>query len=73
MEKHVLAIIRSLKKFKHLIFNNKVHLMVSHPSVKELLLSRDLNEKRAGWITKVMQYDIDIKITKLVRGKGMCE
>ena len=27
----------------------------------------------AGWITKVMEYDVDIKITKLVRGKGLCE
>lgn len=47
--------------------------MVTHPSVKEFFLSKDLNEKRAGWITKVMEYDIDIQITKLVRGRGLCE
>ena len=28
---------------------------------------------RAEWITKVMEYDNDIKITKLVRGNGLCE
>jgi hypothetical protein len=73
VEKHAFAVIKSLKKFRHLLSNNKVHLMVSHPSVKEFFLSRDVNEKRAGWITKVMEYDVDIKITKLVRGKGLCE
>lgn len=47
--------------------------MVSRPSVKELFLSIDLNEKHVGWITKVMEYDVDIKIIKLIRGKGICE
>ncbi|KAH9321415.1 hypothetical protein KI387_016054, partial [Taxus chinensis] len=50
-----------------------VQLLVSHAGVKDFLLNKDLNEKRAGWITRVMEYDIDIKITKLVRGKGLCE
>lgn len=48
VEKHVLAFIKSLKKFIPLISNIKVHLMVAHSSVKEFLLSKDLNEKRAG-------------------------
>ncbi|KAH9313847.1 hypothetical protein KI387_022474, partial [Taxus chinensis] len=73
IEKHVLTVIRSLKKFKHLVSNNKVQLLVSHVGVKDFLLNKDLNEKRAGWITHVMEYDIDIKFTKLVRGKGLRE
>ena len=70
VEKHVLAVIRSLKKFKHMLSNNKIVLMVAHPSVKEFLLSKDLSDKRAGWVTKVMEYDVKIKVTKLIRGKG---
>ena len=73
VEKQVLSVIKSLKKFRHLLTYNKVILRVTHPSVKEFLLSKDLNEKRAGWITRVMEYDVDIQITKLVRGKGLCE
>ncbi|KAH9308651.1 hypothetical protein KI387_036562, partial [Taxus chinensis] len=65
--------IRSLKKFKHLVSNNKVQLLVSHAGVKDFLLNKDLNEKRVGWITRVMEYDVEIKITKMVRGKGLCE
>ena len=41
--------------------------------MKDFLLNKDLNTKRAGWITKAMEYDIEIKVTKLVRGKGSCE
>ncbi|KAH9326344.1 hypothetical protein KI387_006522 [Taxus chinensis] len=73
IEKQVLAVIRGLKKFKHLVSNNKIQLLVSHAGVKEFLLSKDLNEKHARWITRVMEYDIEIKVTKLVHGKGLCE
>ncbi len=44
-----------------------------HASVKYFLLSKDISEKRAGWITGVMEYDVDIQITKLVRGRGLCK
>ena len=47
--------------------------MVVHPFVKDFLLNKDLNTKRASRITKAMEYDIEIKVTKLVRGKGLCE
>ncbi|KAH9309845.1 hypothetical protein KI387_037756, partial [Taxus chinensis] len=73
IEKQVFAVIRALKKFKHMLSNNKIHLMVSHPGVKEFLLNKEMNEKHAGWITKVMEYDVHIKVTKLVRGKGLCQ
>lgn len=65
--------IKRLKKFKPLISNNKIHLLVAHPSVKDFLLSKYLNVKRAGWIKKIMEFDVDIKITKLFTGRGLCE
>lgn len=33
-EKHVLSIVKSLKKFRHLLTHNKMILRVAHPSVK---------------------------------------
>ena len=53
--------------------HNKIHLLVPHMSVRDFLLSKDINEKRDGWITKVMEYDVDIQITKLVRARGLCK
>ena len=71
VEKKSLAIIKALKKFRHLLSHNKIHLLVPHANAKDFLLRKDINEKRAGWITKVMEYDVDIQITNLVRGKGL--
>ena len=45
IEKHVLSVIKSLQKFRHFLTHNKVILCVTHPSAKEFLLSKDLNEK----------------------------
>ena len=53
--------------------HNKIYLLVPHESVKDFLLRKDISEKREGWITKVMEYDVDIQVTKLVRGKGLCK
>lgn len=73
VEKKTLMVIRVLKNFRNLISHNKIHLLVPHASVKDFLLRKDINEKREGWITKVMEYDVDIQVTKLVRGKGLCK
>lgn len=40
VEKHVLAVIRSLKKFKPLIQTNKVHFLVAHPSIKDFFVEQ---------------------------------
>ena len=60
VEKQALAVIRALKKFKHLLSHSKTHLLVPHASVKDFLLRKDISEKRARWITKVMEYDLNI-------------
>lgn len=62
IENHVLVVSRSLKNFKHLVSNNKIQFLVSHVGVKDFLLNKDLNKKCAGWITCIMEYDIEIKV-----------
>jgi hypothetical protein len=47
--------------------------MIPHFSIKYFLWSIYINGKIFGWVTRVMDYDIDIKITKIVRVKGLCE
>ena len=42
VEKHAFGVIKSLKKFRHLLSKNKVQLIVSHQSVKDLFLNKDL-------------------------------
>jgi len=32
-----------------------------------------LDEGKVGWITKLMEYDVEIKPTRLIRGRALCE
>lgn len=73
VENNVLVVVRNLKKFRYMLSTKKINFLVAHPSVKEFLLNKDINDKRFGWIKKVMEYDVEIRVTKLIRGKGLCE
>jgi len=40
--------------------------------VRNLLIQRDVGEKRANWVTTLQEYDIEIRPTKIVEGQGFC-
>ncbi|XP_059075179.1 uncharacterized protein LOC131875162 [Cryptomeria japonica] len=73
VEKQALAIVKFLKKFRHFIAYNKTTMYVTHPSVGEYIMEGDIIEKRENWITKILEYDIDVRPTKVIHGKGLCE
>lgn len=43
------------------------------PMVRQLLLQKELGEKRENWVTSLQEYDIEIKPAKIVRRKGFCK
>lgn len=73
VEKKDLAMVKGLKKFRHFITCNKTMVYVTHPSVREYIMEGDIIEKRVNWITKILEYDVDVEPTKMVRNKGLCE
>lgn len=38
--------------------------------MRQLLIQREVGEKRVNWVTTLQEYDIDIKPEKIVRGQG---
>jgi hypothetical protein len=39
--------------------------------VRDILIQPDIARKRSKWIIKILEFDLDIKPTKLVKGKGL--
>ena len=37
-----------------------------------MLIWKELGEKRAHWIIALKEYDLDIKLSKMVKGQGLC-
>jgi hypothetical protein len=73
IEKHAYALIKSLKAFRIYILQAKVIAYVPSSSVKDVLVQPDIDGKRSKWIAKMIEFDIEIKPIKLVRGQGFAK
>jgi hypothetical protein len=39
--------------------------------MKEILIHPDIDGKRSKWIAKILEFDLEIKPTKLMKGQGL--
>ena len=42
-------------------------------SVKDVLIQPDIDGKRSKWIAKLIEFDVEIKPAKLVKGQGLAK
>ena len=47
--------------------------MFPQASVKDILIQPDIDGRRGKWIAKILEFDLDINPTKLVKGQGLAE
>ena len=68
IEKQAYAIIKSLKAFRIYILHSKVVAYVPSTLVKDVLTQLDIDGKRAKWIAKFIEFNIEVNPSKLVKG-----
>jgi hypothetical protein len=73
LEKQAYALIKSLKDFRVYILQAKVIAFVPSTSVKDVLIQPDIDGKRSKWIAKLIEFDVEIKPAKLVKGQGLAK
>ena len=71
MEKQAYALVKSLKQFRTYIGYSPVLAYIPFPAVKDVLTQHDGLGARRKWISKVHEYDIDIRPTKTIKGHGL--
>jgi hypothetical protein len=71
MEKQVYALVKALKEFKTYILHSHVIAYVPSNFVKDILTQPDPEGRRGKWITVMLEYDLEIKPTKLIKGQGL--
>jgi hypothetical protein len=71
MEKQAFALVKSLKSFIICVLHSKVIAHVPSNAIKDILTHPYIDGKRRKWIAKLLEYDLDIKPTKLVKGQGL--
>jgi hypothetical protein len=71
MEKHAYALVKDLKSFRVYVLHSKVIAYVPSAFVKEILIQPDIDGRRSKWIAKILEFDLEIRPTKLVKGQGL--
>ena len=72
MEKQALALIKTLKDLWVYILHSHIIAFVPHTVVKEIL-NQDPDGKRGKWITIILEYDLEIRPTKIIKGQGLAK
>ena len=66
MEKKAYASIKTLKEFRVYILHSHSIVFVPSAAIKDILTQVEPDGRRAKWITTLLEYDIEIRPTKLV-------
>jgi hypothetical protein len=72
MEKHAYTLVKSLKAFRIYVLHSKFTAFVPSTYVKDILIQPDI-DGRSKWIAQILEFDLEIKPTKLVKGQGLAK
>ena len=73
MEKQAYACLKTLKEFRVYILHSHSTIFVPSVAIKDILTQAKPDGRRAKWIATLLEYDIEIKPTKLVKGQGLAK
>ena len=62
--------VKALKDFRVYILHSHIIAFVPNSVVKDLL-TQDPDGKRGKWIVVILEYDLEINPTKLIKGQGL--
>jgi predicted MarR family transcription regulator len=71
MEKREYALVKALKAFRIYVLHSKIIAYVPSTSVKEILIQPTIYGNRSKGIAKMLEFDLEIKPTKLVKRQGL--
>jgi hypothetical protein len=73
LEKHAYSLVKSLKSFMVYVLQSSITTFVPSNNVKEILFQIDSEGKRGKWVVKLLEYDLHINHSKMIKGKGLAK
>jgi hypothetical protein len=67
------VVFKEVKHFWSYLLKSRTKVIVPYPTVRNLLVQKELGEKRANWVTSLQEYDLEITPAHIVRGQGLCK
>jgi hypothetical protein len=65
--------VRALKAFRVYVLHSKVIAYVPSASMKNILVQPDIDGRRGKWIVKILEFDLEINPTNLIKGQGLAK
>jgi hypothetical protein len=73
IEKQAYAMVKALKAFRTYVLHSNIIAYVPTSSVKDILVQPDSDGRRGRWLTKIQEFDLEVKPTKLIKGQGLAK
>jgi hypothetical protein len=73
MEKQAFTLVKAIKYFRVYILHSHIIAYVPNAVVKNILTQDNPYGRRGKWIVVILEYDIEIKPTKLIKGHGLAK
>ncbi len=73
IEKQALVLVKALKDFRMYILHSHILAYVPNVAVNDILVQADPEGRHGKWIAVLLEYDVEIKPTKLIKGQGLAK
>jgi ribonuclease HI/transposase InsO family protein len=73
VDQQAYAVFKAVKHFRSYLLKSRTKVIVPYPAVRNLLVQKELGEKRANWVTSLQEFDLEITPAQIVRGQGLCK
>ena len=74
IEKNTLALVKALKYFRvYILHSHTLTYDIPNAVVKEVLMQTNPKCRRGKWIANLLEYDLEIKSTNMIKGQGLAK
>jgi len=71
IEKQDYALLQALQSFRTYVLHSHISTYIYNHAIKIVLTQLNTDGRRGRWIAKILEFDLEIKTTKLVKGQGL--
>jgi hypothetical protein len=71
LEKQAYAMVKALKDFITYVVHSNIIAYMPTNVIKDISVQPDNNGRRGRWLAKIQEFDLEVRLTKLVKGQGL--
>ena len=72
IDKKYYTVQKYVKHVRPYLLKSKTKVIIPYTTIRNVLVQKDLGEKRAHWMIVLQEYDLEINLANIVKGQGLC-